>query len=43
VNGHRLAVANDEFERIILAAAAGELSKDEFCAWVARKLTTSAF
>ncbi len=41
VNGHRLATDNDEFESVILTAAANELSKDGFFEWVARKLLVS--
>lgn len=42
VNGHHLAVDNKEFEREILAATAGELSKDDFFEWVARRLVASS-
>jgi death-on-curing protein len=34
LNGYELEASVDEQERIILAVAAGEMSRDEFSAWV---------
>ncbi len=38
LNGYELEASVDEQERIILAVAAGEMSRDEFSAWVERHL-----
>ncbi|MCR9095718.1 MAG: type II toxin-antitoxin system death-on-curing family toxin [bacterium] len=36
LNGHELEASVDEQERIILAVAAGEMSRDDFSAWAER-------
>lgn len=38
LNGYELEASVDEQERIILAVAAGDMSREEFSAWVNRHL-----
>nr|VFJ60708.1 MAG: death on curing protein [Candidatus Kentron sp. FW] len=39
LNGYQIDVDVDEQERIILAVAAGELSREKFTAWLKSRLT----
>jgi prophage maintenance system killer protein len=38
VNGHRIGATTDEAEAIVLGVAAGTVTRDEFTAWVRRRV-----